>query len=174
MFLQKQKGYSCRQIAAKFQISKSSVSRILKEEKVRKDNQTKASKRRGRPCVLTCRDQRKFSRSVSQLRLIDPNFTAMDVVENNAIDCTKAKYRTFVSYFNKLGYKFHQTRKKGRLSEKDHNQSLKYARAASRLSSSYWTNDVAFYLDGVFFIHKINALREAITPRGRLRSFLNS
>lgn len=168
MFLHKEKGNSCRQIAASVQISKSSVSRILKEETVRKQSQTKISKKRGRPCVLTCRDQRKLARSISQLRLIDPNFTAMNVVENSGIDCKKAKYRTFVSYLNKLGYKFRQTRKKGLLSGKDHHQRLKYARAASRLSSSYWTNDVAFYLDGVSFIHKSNPLREAITPRARL------
>ena len=92
----------------------------------------------------------------------------MNVVENSGIDCTKAKYRTFVSYLNKQGYKFHKTRKQGSLSGKDHHQSLKYAIAVSRLSLSYWTNDVAFYLDGVFFIHKINPLREAITPRARL------
>ena len=42
----------------------------------------------------------------------------MDVVHDSGIDPTLAKYRTFVSYLNKLGYKFRQTRKKGRLCEK--------------------------------------------------------
>lgn len=168
MFLHSEKGYSCRQIAAKVKISKSSVSRILKEDFETNKNETKEGKIRGRPCLLSVRDERKLCRSVSRLRLTNPNFTAMDVVQDSGIDRTIAKYRTFVSYLNKLGYKFRQTRKKGRLCEKDFQKRRKYARAASKLNSTYWTNDVAFYLDGVSFIHKGNPLNEAVSPRSRV------
>lgn len=169
VLLKKEKCYSCAQIAAKLHVSRSSVSRIANEDERKEENKAaNVWKKRGRPCLLTQRDQRKLSRSISQLRLVDPNFTAMNVVENSGIDCTKAKYRTFVSYLNKLGYKFRQTRKKGLLSETDHRRRLKYARTASKFNSAFWTGDVAFYLDGVSFVHKTNPLREAISPRARL------
>ena len=128
----------------------------------------KESKIRGRPSLLSVRDERKLCRSVTRLRLTNPNFTAMDVVHDSGIDPTLAKYRTFVSYLNKLGYKFRQTRKKGRLCEKDFQKRRKYARAASKLDSTYCTKDVAFYLDGVSFIHKNNSLNEAVSPRSRV------
>ena len=127
-----------------------------------KAERLKLNKKRGRPCLLTQRDERKLCRSISQLRVIDPNFTAMDVVKTSGIDLTKAKYRTFVSYLNKLGYKFRQTRKKGLMSEADHRRRLNYSRAALKLNSSFWINDVAFYLDGVSFVHKSNPMKEAL------------
>ena len=118
VFLHGEKGYSCRQISLKVKISKSSVSRILKEDFKTNKNDKKESKIRGRPRLLSVRDERKLCRSVTRLRLTNLNFTAMDVVHDSGIDPTLAKYRTFVSYLNKLGYKFRQTRKKGRLCEK--------------------------------------------------------
>ena len=115
VFLHSEKGYSCRQISLKVKISKSSVSRILKEDFKTNKNDKKESKIRGRPSLLSVRDERKLCRSVTRLRLTNPKFTAMDVVHDSGIDPTLDKYRTFVSYLNKLGYKFRQTRKKGRL-----------------------------------------------------------
>ena len=167
VYLHGERSYSCRKIAAKLQISKSSVSRILNEE-TRTRSESKKCKIRGRPFLLTSRDQRKLSRSISELRLANPNFTCMDIVRNSGIDITRAKYRTFVSYLNRLGYKFRQTRKKGLLSQNDYNARLKYARAASKLDPSYWMKDIAFYLDGVSFIHKNNPLKDAISPRSRI------
>ena len=143
VFLHSEKGYSCRQISLNVKISKSSVSRILKEDFKTNKNDKKESKIRGRPSLLSVRDERNF---VTRLRLTNPNFTAMDVVHDSGIDPTIAKYRTSVSYLNKLGYKFRQTRKKGRLCEKDFQKRRKYARAASKLDSTYWTKDVAFIL----------------------------
>lgn len=92
----------------------------------------------------------------------------MNVVHNSGINPKKAKYRTFVSYLHKMGYKYRQTRRKGLLTEKDHLVRLKYARAASKFNSRFWTDDIAFYLDGVSFIYKRNPLKEAISPRGKL------
>jgi len=32
----------------------------------------------------------------------------------------------------------------------------------------YWCNDVAFYLDGVSFIHKTNPMSVALSPKARV------
>ena len=168
MFLHSEKGYSCRQIAFKVKISKSSVSRILKEDFKSKREKKECDKMPGRPCLLSVCDERKLCRSVTRLRLTNPNFTAMDVIQDSGIERTRAKYRTFVSYLNKLGYKFRQTRKKGHLCEKDFQRRRKYARKALKLNSTYWTKDVGFYLDGVSFVHKGNPLNEAVSPRSRV------
>ena len=122
----------------------------------------------GRPCLLSVPDERKLIRSLTRLRLTNQNFTSMDVVQDSDTERTRAKYRIFVSYLNKLGYKFPETRKKGRLCEKDFQSRRKYARKALKLNSTYWTKDVALYLDGFSFIRKGNPLNEAVSPRSRV------
>lgn len=136
-FLFNEKKYSCRKIALKTKISKSSVSRVIREEDDRRKGRRINCKKLGRACLLSDRDQRQLSCSITELRLTDANFTAMDVVKNSGVSCTKAKYRTFVSYLHKLGYKFRQTRKKGLLSESDYKRRLKYARKMPKRDQTY-------------------------------------
>jgi transposase len=167
-FLCKEKGYSCRQIASKIRISKSSVSRILKEDHKKNTNNIRKKKKRGRRNLLSERDQRKLARSISQLRLESPNFSAMEVVQRSGISCTKAKYTTFLGYLKKLGYGFRQTRRKGVLTDRDYKKRLGYARKMQKMKSDFWIKDVAFYLDGVSFIYKRNPLGEALKPKNKL------
>jgi transposase len=104
MFLHSGKGYSCRRIAAIVKISKSSVSRILKaDSKVNKNEKNELGKIiPGRPCLLSVCSERKLCRSVSRLRLTNPKFTALVIVQDCGIDRTMAKYRTFVCYWDNI------------------------------------------------------------------------
>ena len=155
-FLCKEKGYSCRQVASKIRISKSSVSRILKEDHKKNTNNIRKKKKRGRRNLLSERDQRKRARSISQLRLESPNFSAMEVVQRS-----KAGLK-------KLGYGFRQTRRKGVLTDRDYKKRLGYARKMQKMKSDFWIKDVAFYLDGISFIYKRNPLGEALKPKNKL------
>ncbi len=100
-FLCKENGYSCRQIASKKNISKSSVSRILKEDDKKNTDNLRKKKKRGRRNLLSERDRRKLARSISQLPLESPNFRAMEVVQCSGISCMKAKYTTLLGYLKK-------------------------------------------------------------------------
>ena len=61
--------------------------------------------------------------------------------------------------------------------EKDKKSRLAYARKMKQIQVSnpgYWCNDVAFYLDGVSFIHKTNPMSAALSPKSdNLRAALN-
>ena len=67
LLLGKEKKYSCRVIAKKANISKSSVSLILRENGKRK-HYLKRDNKIGRPHKLTERDRRKLIRSIQTLR----------------------------------------------------------------------------------------------------------
>ena len=51
---------------------------------------------------------------------------------------------------------------------KDFNQRKKFAREMKIKTCEYWTKDVAFYLDGVSFIHKRNPMSDALKAKNRV------
>ena len=67
------------------------------------------------------------------------------------------------------GYKYIQARRKGILPLADHESRLKFARGIKReYSSSLWTEQVSFYLDGVSFVHKYKPADLARSTQGRI------
>ena len=91
----------------------------------------------------------------------------MDVKESG-IDLNVAHYRTFLRAVRRLGFSFRASRKRGILLENDLWERLKFAKAMATTSVDYWTEQVAFYLDGVSFIHKTNPASDAVKPKGKV------
>ena len=168
-YLREEKHYSMHQIAVRAKMSKTSVWRIVhgKRSQIRKVKVNHA--KCGRRKILTSRDRRKLSRSLIMLRQENPNFTVMDVVKRSGIPQDKANYRTFYREIRNLGYAYRQSRKKGILTENDLKVRRQFARSTlNDCSTDYWTNDVAFYLDGVSFVYKGNPMSDAIKPKNKI------
>jgi glucose/arabinose dehydrogenase len=67
-----------------------------------------------------------------------------------------------------MGFTLQASRKKGILLEKDLKQRLKFAKSMIKSNVDYWTKDIAFYLDGVLFIHKTNPASDALKPKSKV------
>ena len=83
-----------------------------------------------------------------------------------------ASRRTFSRHLNSMGYKFLQARKKGLLTDNDKKRRLRFARNTMRNcltpNPNFFCDEVAFYLDGVSFVHKYNPFNAAMTPKSRV------
>ena len=99
------------------------------------------------------------------------NFTVKQLTQATGMS-ELASRRTFSRYLNEHGYKYSRREKtKGLLSAKDRLIRLQYARQTRRKLQErpeFWTQDVAFYLDRVSFIHKTNPLSTATQPKARV------
>lgn len=172
--LQLEKGkYTVREIAKMTNMSKSTVHRISQNKKqlLGQVQTSKIKRKPGRKPKLTERHKRMLVRSLKRLRQRSVNFTSYDLVRDSGIDASIAHRRTITRYLNKMGYYFMQSRKKGLLTEKDKKQRLQYAknmRGVLKMYPDFYCNHIAFYLDGVSFIHKYNPMREATKPKARV------
>ena len=88
-----EKKYSCRVIAKKANISKSSVSLILRDSAQKKRSIIKP-KNIGRPKKLTDRGRRKLIRTINTIRNEDPNFTVQPLVAQSGLLSREISYRT--------------------------------------------------------------------------------
>ena len=170
-YVLRKNGTKMSTIAKKLHISVASVYRCWKDGEM--SCKGKGEKREkickgGRPKKLSARTKARFIRQFSLARKENVNVKVMDVVKEAELEGV-ASYRTFARILNCAGFKHLQPRKKGLLSYKDKQKRLQYARKMLRQHrSSFWTEDVAMYLDGVSFVHKFNPFREAKTPNGRV------
>jgi hypothetical protein len=87
-------------------------------------------------------------------------------------DSQRVHQRTVSRYLNRNIFYRRQARKKGLLNDKDKRLRLSYAREIiTRVlcdHPDYYTNHVAFYLDAVSFVHKIDPRKAAIQPKSRV------
>lgn len=158
---------SVRQICRKCKISKSSVARISRESAPTKSH----VKRTGRPRKINERDGRAVIRALKTLRTRNANVTVKSLVEESGLSFRVASRRTFSRYLNSKGYGYFQARKKGLLSEKDCKLRLKYGREMKRelaRNPDFYTKEVAFYLDGVSFVHKRNPVASLVGTKSRI------
>lgn len=175
ILLREKERYSFRIIAKKCNISKSSAHRIWKyrQNYLRSECKEKAivHRNKGRKPRINERDKREMLRTLTRMRKKDVNLTVMSLVREAGIDPTLVHRRTFTRYLNKWGFHFLQSRKKGLLSDKDKELRLKYAKKMRSLlkdNPTFYTHHIAFYLDGVSFIHKYNPKNEACRPKSRV------
>ena len=85
------------------------------------------------------------------------------------IDARTVSCKTVRRLIHKRGYKYIQSRLKGVLTVADHERRMKFARGIKReYTSSLWTEQVAFYLDGVSFVHKYKPADQARSTQGRI------
>ena len=170
LLLVKEKKYSCRVIAKKANISKSSVSLILRENGkmkhyLRRDNKV------GRPHKLTERDRRKLIRSIQTLRHEHPNFTVKELLAESGLLLQEVSYRTIYREVQSAGFQFLPARKKGVLTNRDRKKRKAIAKECNKVPSAkpnFFSRDIAFYLDGVSFVHKTQPLSDALAPKERV------
>jgi len=132
---------------------------------------TKMAKKSGRKAKLNQREIRQIQRAITSIRRNNVNMTVMSIVKEAGLDMNKVHPRTFSRYINRLGYKYLQARKKGLLTINDKKLRLHHAKKMNVLlknHADFYTNHVAFYLDGVSFVHKYNPLQEAEKPKARI------
>ncbi|CAB3978823.1 Hypothetical predicted protein [Paramuricea clavata] len=162
-----------RKIAARCGVSKSAVHKKCNTKLRRKLVPKISNGRVGRPRCLNERDERSLLQAVKTLQKTSVNFSVKDVIQESGLDPSIAKRRTISLYLNRAGYHHLQARKKGLLSESDKKIRTKYARNAKKLlkdSPKFYTHDISFYLDGVSFVHKYNALKTALQPKSHVWS----
>lgn len=135
---------------------KKSVSDIVIDR--RKEN-------KGRPKLLTARDERTIMRQAEILRSDYGHFTVKRLkffsnLEESVSDQTVRR----VLHKNKFSYS--HSRKKGILTRLDLRRRLKFARKCKKfLNDKFWKEGISFYLDGVGFTHKTHPFNQALAPR---------
>lgn len=113
----------------------------------------------------------KLIRTLKDMQSRNLNITVKNVIEKSGLSLEMASRRTFSRYLSEEGYSYLQARKKGLLSENDRKQRLRFAREMRRKvreNPDFWTNEVAFFLDAVSFVHKYNPQSGASGNRSRV------
>ena len=93
------------------------------------------------------------------------------MIKEGGCSIQEAHRRTFSRFLNEKGYGYLIARRKGTVSEKDRRIRLQYARKMKRELSrnpDFFKHDIAFYLDGVSFVHKHNPLQAAAGTKSRI------
>lgn len=120
---------------------------------------------------INARDKRLLIRTLMRMRKDNCNLTVMSLVKEAGLDPSLMHRRTYTKYLNSLGFYFLQARKKGLLSEKDKLARVRYARhmkAVLKRHPDFYSSHIAFYLDGVSFVHKYNPLKDACQTKSRV------
>ena len=169
-FAKEWRSLSVKQIIQRSHISRASLYRILKEGKIRENNQEhKKKKSIGRPRKLGVRQKRLLLREIPKLRKSEGKFTVKRLMQQAGVSPRHASFRTVQRFLRSQGYKYLQARQKGLLTDKDLKKRLKFARKIKReYNDNLWTEQIAFFLDAVSFIHKFNPADQARAPRGRI------
>ena len=153
-----------KDLARKYNISRASLYRILKEENMGLKGNVRGEdiQRRGRPRKLNERDERLLLRQIDVLRRQEGSFSVKRLMVQAGIDARTVSSKTVRRLLHRHGYKYIEARRKGILTEADHKGRLKFARGIKRdYTSTLWTEQVAFYLDGVSFVYKYNPADQA-------------
>ena len=161
--LREKQNASFGEIAKICKISKSSSYRICKMDIKGKK---KSSAKKGRPRKLNSRNIRSLLRTLKILRMREPNVSVRMLVTESGLSLANVSRRTCSRVLNESGYGFLQRRKKGILSDNDRKLRKRFCRKmrdCTKLNRHFWEKEVAFYLDGVSFIHKYNPMRTATT-----------
>ncbi len=166
---------SFRSIAKRCSVSKSSAHRVWRDREwlmnpTKKHDFKPAKKKTGPKPRLGPREKRLLMRTVKRLRRGNVNFNTPSLIEAAGL-WGKVKPRTVSRYLNNAGYHFLQARKKGLLTDEDKIKRVQYANRMGRVLKSepeFYTQTIAFYLDGVSFVHKFNPLNDAQRPRTRV------
>lgn len=121
---------------------------------------------KGRPRKLTIREERKLIRKLFKLRKSERHFTAKRLRLSSGL--MHVSHKTIQRTLNRHGFKYLQTRRKGRMSENDLKKRVKFARdIIQNYTSDIWTKKICFYLDGKSFQYKLNPCDQAKAPRAR-------
>ena len=168
-FLKENTTLSIREIGRRCRISKSSVARIYRELNSRSTKRKVV--KMGRPRKINERDGRALIRGLQRLRAKCASISVKRIVKESGLSFELAHRRTFSRFLNEKGYGFFPARRKGILHENDRKLRLKYAREMKRqlaTNSEFYVHEVAFYLDGVSFIHKQNPVESSAGTKSKV------
>ena len=89
------------------------------------------------------------------------------------VDFFRKRYHTeqFIEMVKSAGFQFLPARKKGVLTSRDRQKRKAFAKECNKILSAkpnLFSRDIAFYLDGVSFVHKTQPLSDALAPKGRV------
>lgn len=159
---------STRQIAKKCNVSNASVSRISKTFH-KKLNGNRVPTRAGRPKKITPRMERDLVRTLKKLRYAGGPCSSKKIALEAGIPPTIGN-RTVRRVLNNSDFHWLQARKKGLMTVTDLSKRLKFVRFMNKVHSeaNFFLNKIAFYLDGVSFVHKTRPMDQALAPRGRI------
>ena len=90
-----------------------------------------------------------------------PNFTVKPLLDENGLLSQEVSYRIIYREVKSAGFQFLPARKKGVLTSCNGKKSKAFAKECYKVLSSrpnFFSRDIAFYPDGVFFVHKTNFL----------------
>ena len=152
-------------LCRKCKISKMSVYRIWKEDICTKRSTDPCLSRKGiggRKRKVTERAEKLLLRKIKVLRNSQPNWCVRDLMAISGVEHVST--RTVQRILNRNGYKHLVARRKGILDSHDAKLRLQYAKRMKNKGPRFWTNDIAFYFDGVGFLHKTNPKAAALTP----------
>lgn len=160
-----------RDVAKKCNIAPSSVIRITESSlpKVSKRCAPRGKGVPGRPRLLSERAERYLERELLKLRDEVGSFHMSDLMERTRIPHKFASERIVRRCVARLGYHNYNSRRKGVLSPEDLKDRLSFAKEATdKYPANFWTDDVAFYLDGVNFVYKTKPRSHASTPGSKV------
>ena len=159
-------GLSKRTVSRLCHISRSSVSRIANENR---RPVMRPAARRGRPRKLTDRQRRHVLRCLTVLREQEGTFSVRRLMQYAGLSETDISIRTVTRFLNQESYFYLQARKKGLLTRKDLVTRVKFANnVQDEYPQNFWTDHVAFYLDGTGFAYKRILLDQARAPTARI------
>ena len=119
-------------------------------------------KNKGRPRKSNPRIKRIIKREITQMRNSHGTFSSAEL--QTACGLNNISNSTFRRILKDMGYNWRNTRRKGKLLEKDLKERLKYCRKMERLelnTPNFWCEGIALYVDGVGFEYKSNPYEHA-------------
>ena len=108
----------------------------------------------GRPSKFSAHDEHSMNRKIPKLRKDVGSFTSRHLQLESGT--SHVSNRTFRRHLNYGRYKYLQSRKKGRMSQKDLTLRRKFCRNIQKqgLGQHFWEKGISFYLDVVGFEFK--------------------
>lgn len=166
-YLRNEMHLSYRAIAKKCHIAHTSVGNIL-HSPLHPPKKT-SSTRPGRPRKLTPRRERHLLRELNKMQEEQGKFSVADVMTQANVSSSESSERSVRRLFNRNGYSYLPTRRKGILTKQDLKLRVTFARRTrKKYPANFWTHDVAFYLDGVSFAFKTKPYEQAKAPGARI------
>ena len=152
-------------LAKKCKITSRTVYRILKEPIVQERAQVKGTLA-GRKRILSDRTEKRMIRTITKMRDMNRNWIVRDLLK--WCDINNISERTGQRILNRHGYAFLHSRRKGIVSESDTKKRMAFAKRFCHSVPSFWQEGVAFYFDGVGFVHKTRPFEDASACNGKV------
>ena len=155
-------GLSLRRIVDKCKISRASVYQCLNGR-----NSQKNGNSRGRPRLITGRQQCVLERNVQKLHKEEGNFS-WDRLRADS-DLEHISLWTVNRTLKRMGYNLQEAHKKDILTPSDHQQQVQFARRVKRTyPADFFQRRICFFLNGMSFYYKRNLLNDSRAPQSKV------